>query len=162
MRIEAATCAPYGAAHCSNSEFSEVLSRKARSWKLSPENWGFGAPMDRFPAHIFIVLPSRRFLAAIIGNIRGITRFFARNSSFSFAVAPPHIHFYRISEFERHGSGDPTPCGGYPGPACWGSSFLMRNLITLKSTHCPSQTRISVVVFCDPNVGCITLCPCTS
>ena len=68
--------------------------------------WGRKAPTDRFPAQIFIVLPSRRPVAAIIGNIRGITRFFARNSSFSFAVAPPHIHFYRISEFERQRSGD--------------------------------------------------------
>ena len=85
--------------------------------------WGRKAPTDRFPAQIFIVLPSRRPVAAIIGNIRGITRFFARNSSFSFAVAPPHIHFYRISEFERHGSGDPTPCGGYPGTDCSGQSF---------------------------------------
>ena len=66
--------------------------------------WGRKAPTDRFPAQIFIVLPSRRPVAAIIGNIRGITRFFARNSSFSFAVAPPHIHFYRISEFERQRS----------------------------------------------------------
>ncbi len=72
----------------------EIIAGK---WRF----WGRKAPTDRFPAQIFIVLPSRRPVAAIIGNIRGITRFFARNSSFSFAVAPPHIHFYRISEFER-------------------------------------------------------------
>ena len=107
MRIEAATCAPYGAAHCSNSEFSEVFvqdGQKLDNIAGKSRFWGRKAPTDRFPAQIFIVLPSRRPVAAIIGNIRGITRFFARNSSFSFAVAPPHIHFYRISEFERHGS----------------------------------------------------------
>ena len=108
MRIEAATCAPYGAAHCSNSEYSEVLVQEGQKWgNIAGKSrfWGRKAPTDRFPAQIFIVLPSRRPVAAIIGNIRGITRFFARNSSFSFAVAPPHIHFYRISEFERQGSG---------------------------------------------------------
>ena len=104
MRIEAATCAPYGAAHCSNSEFSEVFVQDGQNLgNIAGKSrfWGRKAPTDRFPAHIFIVLPSRRPVAAIIGDIRGITRFFARNSSFSFAVAPPHIHFYRISEFER-------------------------------------------------------------
>ena len=73
--------------------------------------WGRKAPTDRFPAQIFIVLPSRRPVAAIIGNIRGITRFYARNSSLLFAVAPPHIHFYRISEFEHRRSAD-RPHGG--------------------------------------------------
>ena len=109
MRIEAATCAPYGAAHCSNSEFSEVFvqdGQKLDNIAGKSRFWGRKAPTDRFPAQTFIVLPSRRPVAAIIGNIRGITRFFARNSSFSFAVAPPHIHFYRISEFERQRSGD--------------------------------------------------------
>ena len=28
------------------------------------------------------------------------------------------------SLFQRQGSGDPTPCGGYPGPACWALCFL--------------------------------------
>lgn len=104
MRIEAATCAPYGAAHCSNSEFSEVFvqeGQKLGNIAGKSRFWGRKAPTDRFSAHTFIVLPSRRPVAAIIGDIRGITWFFARNSSFSFAVAPPHIHFYRISEFEH-------------------------------------------------------------
>ena len=107
MRIEPATCAPYGAAHCSNSEYSEVLVQEGQKWgNIAGKSrfWGRKAPTDRFPAQIFIVLPSRRPVAAIIGDIRGITRFFARNSSFSVAVAPPHIHFYRISEFERRRS----------------------------------------------------------
>ena len=30
------------------------------------------------------------------------------------------LHIFRS---ERQGSGDPTPCGGYPGPHCW-VSFL--------------------------------------
>ena len=31
--------------------------------------------------------------------------------------------------FERQGSGDPTPCGGYPGPPCCVLSFLFQNLL---------------------------------
>ena len=89
------------------------MSEKARFW-------GRKAPADRFPAQFFIVLPSRRLVEIKIGDFRAVTRIFARIFSFSFAVAPPRSHFYRIFKFERHGSGDPTPCGGYPGTDCWG------------------------------------------
>ena len=34
--------------------------------------------------------------------------------------------FIIYSYFQRHGSGDPTPCGGYPGPAC--SAMIIYNV----------------------------------
>jgi hypothetical protein len=50
---------------------------------------------------------------------------FAMSMSASLAIAyvvAPHSHFPLIFIYvfsgERHGSGDPTLCGGYPAPAC--------------------------------------------
>ena len=38
---------------------------------------------------------------------------------------------------QRQGSGDPTPCGGYPGPPCWPSfqSLLVKNARTIHRPH---------------------------
>ena len=59
----------------------------------------------------------------------GIPNSKARNSIF--------IRFIVISYAQRHGSGDPTPCGGYPATDCWEHiySFLIGDGITpLKKT----------------------------
>ena len=32
---------------------------------------------------------------------------------------------------QRHGSGDPTPCGGNPGPACWGIGDIILGISPL-------------------------------
>ena len=57
---------------------------------------GRKAPSDRFPAQFFIILPSRGPVAEKIAVLRAVTRFFARNFSFSFAVASPRSHFHRV------------------------------------------------------------------
>ena len=33
-----------------------------------------------------------------------------------------------IFRVQRQGSGDPTPCGGYPGPPCSGSFFFIQKV----------------------------------
>ena len=38
------------------------------------------------------------------------------------------IHLSSCCEAERHGSGDPTPCGGYPGPGCSASFYHLPNV----------------------------------
>jgi hypothetical protein len=67
--------------------------RKIENMAKISRFWGRKAPSDRFSAQIFIVLPSRGLVAVKIAVLRAVTRFFARNFSFSFAVAPPRSHF---------------------------------------------------------------------
>ena len=63
---------------------------------IFPRFWGRKDPSDRFPAQIFIILPSLRPVAVKIAVLRAVTRLFARNFSFSVAVAPPRSHFHRV------------------------------------------------------------------
>ena len=53
------------------------------------------------------------------------------------AIYDARIHFVVvfISVVERHGSGDPTPCGGYPAPACWAKFQCPPTIEPIKRTE---------------------------
>ena len=69
------------------------------------------------------------------------------------------IHLSSCCEAERHGSADPTPCGGYAGPDCWDSSLSNINCKQADSTssanvtHMPMGSVSSVSVANEDSTG---------
>jgi hypothetical protein len=43
----------------------------------------------------------------------------ARASNATIRAITMTVNIFILSFAERHGSGDPTPCGGYPAAGCW-------------------------------------------
>ena len=60
---------------------------------------------------------------------------------------------------QRHGSGDPTPCGGYPGPDCWLLFFIELVRKRLYERHCVHKGINGAYAISGNNAGGVIFDP---